>query len=117
MLKPFLQRHIFASEEQAIRSLLRDHVLLQIDTLRAEDRRLAQKYGMHFERFEQYLHERSALLAAGPLSLDEQRALGQAVMLEEDDWMEWKAAREMLESWLATSLRLCGRCVTRGSQS
>ena len=117
MLKPFLQRHIFASEEQAIRSLLRDHVLLQIDTLRAEDRRLAQKYGMHFERFEQYLHERSALLAAGPLSPVEQRTLGQAVMLEEDDWTEWKAAREMLESWLATSLRLCGRCVTRGSQS
>ncbi len=100
MLKPFLQRHIFASEEQAVRSLLRDHVLHQIDTLRAEDRRLAQKYGMPFERFGQYLHERSGLLAAGRLTPDEQKALGQAVMLEEDDWMAWKATREMLESWL-----------------
>lgn len=35
MLKPFLQRHIFASEEQAVRALLRDHVLHQIETLRA----------------------------------------------------------------------------------
>ena len=33
ILSPFLQRHIFVSEEQAIRSLLRDHVLHQIDTL------------------------------------------------------------------------------------
>jgi hypothetical protein len=66
----------------------------------APDRYLAQKYGMHFERFGQYLHERSELLAAGRLSPDEQQALGQAVVLEEDDWMEWKATREMLESWL-----------------
>ena len=100
ILSPFLQRHIFVSEEQAIRSLLRDHVLHQIDTLRVEDGRFAQKYGMPFDRFEQYLHERSTLLAAGQLSPDEQRTLGQAVMLEEDDWMEWKATREMLESWL-----------------
>ena len=100
MLKPFLQRHIFTSEEQAVRSLLRDHVLHQVETLRAEDRRLAQKYGMAFDRFEQYLHDRSTLLAAGLLSADEQRVLGQAVMLEEDDWMEWKANRAMLESWL-----------------
>jgi hypothetical protein len=49
---------------------------------------------------QQYLHDRSAPLVASQLSADEQRMLGQAVMLEEDDWMEWKAARAMLESWL-----------------
>ena len=100
MLKPFLQRRIFASEEQAIRSLLRDHVLHQIDTLRAVESGFAQQYGMPFERFEQYLHDRSELLTSGQLSPDEQRTLGQAVMLEEDDWLEWRATREMLESWL-----------------
>ena len=26
--------------------------------------------------------------------------LGKAVMGEEDDWLDWKAAQEILESWL-----------------
>ncbi|MEA2014437.1 MAG: hypothetical protein U9N38_03925 [Thermodesulfobacteriota bacterium] len=26
--------------------------------------------------------------------------LGQAIMQEEDDWLDWKAAQEMLKSWI-----------------
>ena len=26
--------------------------------------------------------------------------LGQAIMQNEDDWLDWKAAQEMLESWI-----------------
>lgn len=100
LLQPFLQRHIFASEEQAVRLLLRDHVIHQIDALRADDEQFAQKYGMSFERFDRYLRERSALLVSHQLAAEEQRALGQAIMAEEDDWLAWKAAREMLESWI-----------------
>jgi hypothetical protein len=55
---------------------------------------------MSLERFGEYLHERSVLLETGPLSTEQRQALGQALMQEEDDWLDWKVAREMLESWL-----------------
>ena len=55
---------------------------------------------MDFQQFSAYLHERSLLLAEGDLSLEQRRALGRAIMREEDDWLDWKVAQEMLESWL-----------------
>ena len=55
---------------------------------------------MHFERFGEYLHERSVLLEMSQLPSQQHQALGQAIMQEEDDWLDWKVAREMLESWL-----------------
>jgi hypothetical protein len=51
------------------------------------------------------LSERSALLASGCLPADQLKALGQAIMTEEDDWLDWKAAREMLDSWLGLRTR------------
>jgi hypothetical protein len=50
---------------------------------------------MTYEQFEPYLKARSQTLAAQP-----SQALNQAVMLEEEDALEWKAARESLEGWL-----------------
>jgi len=40
------------------------------------------------------------LLEAGRLGAQERQTLGQAIMQEEDDWLDWKAAQEMLDSWL-----------------
>jgi len=40
------------------------------------------------------------LLESGDLSAEQRRVLGQAVVQEEDDWLDWKAAQEMLEAWL-----------------
>ena len=95
-----LRRQVFASEEQATRELVRDYILRQIAALQREIGRFERKYGMTFERFGQYLHERSLLLEAGQLTSEQRQSLGQAVMREEDDWLAWKAAEEMLESWL-----------------
>lgn len=55
---------------------------------------------MRFEQFAEYLHERSLLLEEGDLSPEQRQILGRAIRQEEDDWLDWKVAREMLESWL-----------------
>ena len=99
-IEPLIRRKIFTTEEQAIRELLRDYILRQIAMLQREATRFERKYGMHFERFGEYLHERSVLLEMSQLPSQQHQALGQAIMQEEDDWLDWKVAREMLESWL-----------------
>ena len=99
-IEALIRRKIFASEEEAIRELLRDYVLRQIDALQREIARFERKYGMRFQQFSEYLHERSVLLESGDLSAEERRVLGQAIMREEDDWLDWKVTQEMLESWL-----------------
>ena len=55
---------------------------------------------MSFEQFAAYVHERSVLLEEGDLSPEQRKALGQAIVQEEEDWLEWKLNREMLDSWL-----------------
>ena len=83
-----------------MRELLSDYILRQVMALRRELGRFERKYGMHFDRFGVYLHERSVLLETGSLSPEQRQTLGQTIMQEEDDWLDWKAAKEMLESWL-----------------
>jgi hypothetical protein len=46
------------------------------------------------------------LLESEQLSLQQRQLLGQAIMLEEDDWFDWKAALEMLEGGISASLNL-----------
>jgi hypothetical protein len=100
VIEPLIRRNILNTEEEAIRELLREYVLRQISTLRQEVDGFEGKYGMRFKQFSEYLHERSVLLEGGGLSVEQRRTLGQAIMQEEDDWLDWKAAQEMLESWL-----------------
>lgn len=99
-IEPLIRRKIFNTEEEAIRELLREYILKQIATLRREVGRFERKYGMRFEQFSDYLHERSVLLESGDLSAEQRKTLGQAIMQEEDDSLDWKAAQEMLESWI-----------------
>jgi len=99
-MESLIKRKIFTNEEQAGRELLRDYVLRQIASLQRDLARFECKYGMSFERFSEYLHERSVLLETQQLSPQQRQSLGQAIMLEEDDWFDWKASLEMLDSWL-----------------
>lgn len=48
-VEPLVRRRIFATEEQAARELVRDHVLRQIASLQREVTRFERKYGVHFE--------------------------------------------------------------------
>ena len=99
-LEPLIRRKIFATEEEAIRALLQEYILRQIGTLQREIGRFERKYGMRFKQFSDYLHERSVLLESNDLSIEQRQRLGRAIMQEEDDWLDWKVAQEMLQSWL-----------------
>lgn len=100
VIEPLIRRKIFPTEEEAIRELLRSYILREIARLQREIAAFERKYGMRFQQFVAYLHERSLLLERGELSPEQRQALGQAIMREEDDWLDWKVAQEMLESWL-----------------
>ena len=102
-VEALIKRNIFASEEEAIRELVRDYVLRQMAILQDGVLQFERKYGMNFQQFNQYLHERSALLEKKTLPTEQLQTLNAAIMQEEDDWLDWKAAREMLENWLGLS--------------
>jgi len=108
VMEPLIRRKVFATEEEAVRSLLREYVLRQITALRRELARFEHKYGMRFEQFVEYLHERSVLLEEGEFPLEQRQALGRAIMQEEDDWLDWKVAQETLESWLGLRKEVLG---------
>ena len=99
-VEALIKRNIFASEEEALQELVRDYVLRQMTVLQEEALQFERKYGMNFQQFNQYLHERSIMLETKALPEDQLKALNVAVMQEEDDWLDWKAARELLENWL-----------------
>jgi hypothetical protein len=100
MIESLVKRRIFATEEEAIRELISDYILKQIGELQQKISNFERKYGMPFSQFVGYLHEKSVLLERENFSPEQRRSLGQAIMQEEDDWLEWKASKEMLENWL-----------------
>ena len=100
MVEPLVSRKMFATEEEAVRSLLREYILEQVKQLQEKLSSLESKYGMSFEQFAAYVHERSLVLEEGDISPEQRKALGQAIMQEEEDWPDWKVSQEMLESWL-----------------
>jgi hypothetical protein len=102
-IKLLIKRKIFKTEDEAIRNLLRDFILRKIASLRRDIGRFERKYGMRFEQFSEYVHDRSVLLEKGNLSEEQRLNLSQAIMQEEDVWLDWKVAREMLDSWLGIS--------------
>lgn len=101
VLEPLIRRKVFLDERVAVREITRDYVRHQVETLIRELRGFERKYGMSFDRFAEYMHARSELLASGDLNAVQKQSLGQALMREEDDWLDWKAAQEMLDSWLS----------------
>jgi hypothetical protein len=102
-IKLLVNKKIFKTEEEAIQNLLRDYILGQIAGLRREIGRFERKYGMSFEQFSDYIHDRSTLLEKGNLQSNQRVNLNRTIMDEEDAWLDWKVAREMLDNWLGIS--------------
>ena len=100
VIEPLIKKKIFSTEEEAIQELTREYILRQIDTLRRKVRRFERKHGMQFQQFSEYLHERSVLLEKSNLSAKQRQKLSQAIMQEEDDLLDWKVAKELMESWI-----------------
>jgi hypothetical protein len=100
VIEPLIRKKIFNTEEEAIQELTREYILRQIAILRRKIGRFERNYGMRFQQFCDYLHERSVLLEKSKLSEEQRQVLARAVMQEEDDWLDWKVAQEMIESWI-----------------
>lgn len=100
VIEPLIKKKIFSTEEEAIQELTREYILRQIDTLRRKVSRFERKHGMRFQQFSEYLHERSVLLEKSNLSAEQRQKLSQAIMQEEDDLLDWKVAKELMESWI-----------------
>lgn len=100
VLEQLVRRQVFPSSEEGLRILAQDYLLRQIAAHRREIARLERKYGMSFDRFADYLHQRSLLLQEDNLTPEQRIALGRAIMQEEDDWLDWKAALEVMDAWL-----------------
>ena len=95
-----VQQGLFDSPERAILELAQNYVLEQIQRFQGIIAELEAKYGMSYQQFSRYLAQRADLLESGTLSPEQAQSLGRAVMDEEEDALEWKIAREMLQSWL-----------------
>jgi len=101
VVEPFVRRGLFDSPETAVVEMAREYVLRQIERYRAITERLQAEHGMTYEQFEAYLKARSATLEKTP-----NPTLNQAVMAEEEDALDWKVARDMLQSWLGLQVEV-----------
>ncbi len=73
----------------------KDYVIRQIEHYRSITLEMEARHGMSYEQFEHYLASRSETLSSQP-----NPTLNEAIMAEEEDALDWKIARYMLESWL-----------------
>jgi len=101
ILESFVRRKLFSTPEEAARKLARNYVLQQIETCKQRVTEFERKHGMSLEQFTRYTAERTARLRnPGDMPPEKLQTLSQDIMRDEEDWLDWKAAEEMLESWL-----------------
>lgn len=101
ILEPFVRRKLFDSTEEAARKLARNYILQQIETYKQRIAEFERRHGMSFEQFTRYTAERTARLHnPGDTPPEKLRILSEDIMRDEEDWLDWKVAEEMLESWL-----------------
>lgn len=100
IISPLVKIGIFKSVEDAIQKLVWDYIYRQIIYFQRIVRKMERKYGMDFARFTDYIKERAKNIQSPNLSPQQKKSLSQAIMIEEEDWMDWKVAYEMLDSWL-----------------
>src|SRR3972149_5252455 len=100
IVEPLVRRRIFPTNEEAGRELVTDFVMRQIDESRAKIEELEKRYSMPFEQFCGYLKERSTLLITGQIDPEQRKKVAQSIVQEEEDWLDWKIARDSLQDWL-----------------
>jgi hypothetical protein len=93
LVHPLVDNGLYENAEAAVKDLMANHILHQIEHYRSIVEKFEKKYGMRYSQFNAYLNERARILANDP-------SLQKGFMLEEEDALDWKVASEMLESWL-----------------
>ncbi|MGH7494681.1 MAG: hypothetical protein ACREOO_20100 [bacterium] len=112
IVHPLVKNGLYENAELAVKDLMANHILRQIDHYRAVSERFEKKYAMTYVQFNRYLHERARTLSPDP-------SAHQQLMLEEEDAFDWKVATEMLASWLGLqgSTGKVGRTTYRSTTS
>ena len=87
LAKPFLDLGLYDSPATFFRDIIRDMVKHKLDRYECIIEKFERKYSMDFSDFSKKL-ERGAAIK------------------EEDDWMEWEAAINMLGAWKNTIRRV-----------
>jgi hypothetical protein len=87
LTEPFVRAGLYTSPEQALKRIIIDHIERQIAWAEAQVHRYEQKYKRTFTEWSKSL-------------------AGQASVADEDDWMEWEAALDMLESWQQVKIQV-----------
>ncbi len=91
VLDPFVRLGLFESHQKAVTEMARDYILRQVEEHQAVIETLQTKYGMNYDQFNAYLQARATALASNP-----DPRLNRAVMIEEEDALNWKIAQQML---------------------
>ena len=103
VVEPFVRRGLFPNAEMAVAEIARDYVLRQIERYHAVETAFQARYGMTYEQFDDYLRVRSETLSKNP-----NPALNQAIMIEEDDALDWKIRATWCKVGWACSARCLG---------
>ncbi len=90
LAKPFIDIGLYSSDATFFSDLIRDTAEHRLNRYEKTIKKLERKYGMSFDDFSKKLE------------------LG-ATIEEEDDWMEWEAAINMLGAWRKTAWLLLTR--------
>ena len=80
LTEPFVRIGIYSTPEQALKHIILDYIERQIARVEAQIRHYEQKHRRTFAEWTRELVER-------------------ATIADEDEWMEWEAALDMLEGW------------------
>lgn len=99
IIQPLVQQQIFSTPTEAAHILVQDYVDRQLRRCEKKIARFEKRYGMKWEQFDRYTSARTATLREADLTPEQRQTLSQAIMREEDDWLEWKAMVEMRQSW------------------
>jgi len=78
--KPLMELGLYDSTKEFVRDITSEFIKHKIELYKKQLKAFEQKYGMSFEAFSKKL-EKGASVA------------------EEDEWMEWEAAENMLKVW------------------
>lgn len=93
IVQPLVEKGLFENAEIAVKNLMVDYTLHQIEHYQGIIRKFEQKYGMNYGQFNKYLSEQAKKVGSD-------KQLHKRIMIEEEDALDWKIAAEMLESWL-----------------
>lgn len=80
LLRPLVASGIYKDERIALKDIIADYIQRKIEASSTVIKQMENKYGKNFEAVTKEMRNK-------------------ATMSAEDDWMEWKAAILMNESW------------------